>query len=67
MGVAQIGSMVGPPLAGLAFDRLGSYQVAWFGLAGLVIVGMISLLTTPQLVVKYKSVTANIENKQSSR
>jgi len=52
MGVAQIGNMVGPPLAGLAFDRLGSYQVAWFGLAGLIIVGMISLLTTPQLAVK---------------
>jgi MFS family permease len=49
MGVAQIGSMVGPPLAGLAFDRLGSYQVAWFGLAGLAIVGMISLLTTPRV------------------
>jgi MFS family permease len=47
MGVAALGGMVGPPLAGLAFDRLGSYQVAWFGFAGLVIAGMISLLTTP--------------------
>jgi MFS family permease len=47
MGVAALGSMVGPPLAGLTFDRLGSYQIAWFGFAGLVIVGMISLLTTP--------------------
>ena len=67
MGVAALGSMVGPPLAGLAFDRLGSYQVAWFGLAGLVIAGMVSLLTTPQLAVKYKSVNGNIENTQSSR
>jgi MFS family permease len=49
MGVAQIGSMVGPPLAGLAFDRLGSYQVAWFGLAAFVIAGMISLITTPSV------------------
>ena len=47
MGIAALGSMAGPPLAGLAFDRLGSYQVAWFGFAGLVIIGMISLLTTP--------------------
>jgi OFA family oxalate/formate antiporter-like MFS transporter len=67
MGVAALGSMVGPPLAGLAFDRLGSYQVAWFGLAGLVIAGMVSLLTTPQLAVKYESVNANTENTQSSR
>jgi len=49
MGVAQIGSMVGPPLAGLAFDKLGSYQVAWFGLAAFAIAGMISLITTPSV------------------
>ncbi|MFW6102052.1 MAG: MFS transporter [Chloroflexota bacterium] len=67
MGIAQIGSMVGPPLAGLAFDRLGSYQVAWFGLAGLAIAGMVSLLTTPRLAVKYEPVNATIENTQSSR
>jgi MFS family permease len=49
MGVAALGGMVGPLLAGLAFDRLGSYQVAWFGFAGLVIAGMISLVTTPSV------------------
>jgi MFS family permease len=49
MGVAALGSMIGPPLAGLAFDRLGSYQVAWFGFAGLVVAGMISLVTTPSV------------------
>jgi MFS family permease len=47
MGAAALGSMAGPPLVGLAFDKLHSYQIAWFGLAALVIVGMISLLTTP--------------------
>jgi OFA family oxalate/formate antiporter-like MFS transporter len=67
MGVAALGGMVGPPLAGLAFDRLGSYQVAWFGLGGLIIAGMVSLLTTPQLTVKYESVNTNIENTRSSR
>jgi MFS family permease len=49
MGVAALGSMAGPPLAGLAFDRLGSYQIAWFGLAALVIAGTISLITTPSV------------------
>jgi MFS transporter, OFA family, oxalate/formate antiporter len=49
MGASALGSMVGPPLAGLAFDRLGSYEVAWFAFAGLVIAGMISLLTTPSV------------------
>jgi len=49
MGVAALGSMAGPPLAGLTFDRLGSYQFAWFGFAGLVIAGMISLITTPSV------------------
>jgi len=67
MGVAALGGMAGPPLAGLAFDRLGSYQVAWFGLAGLVIAGMVSLLTTPSVGMKYKSVNTNIENIQSGR
>jgi MFS family permease len=49
MGVAALCSMVGPPLAGLVFDILGSYQVAWFGFAGLVVAGMISLMTTPSV------------------
>jgi len=49
MGVAALCSMVGPPLAGLVFDILGSYQVVWFGFAGLVVAGMISLLTTPSV------------------
>lgn len=49
MGIASLGGMVGPPLAGLAFDRLGSYQVAWLGFAGLLIAGMISVATTPSI------------------
>jgi MFS family permease len=47
MGVAALCGMAGPPLAGLVFDILGSYQVVWFGFAGLVVAGMISLVTTP--------------------
>jgi MFS family permease len=49
MGVAALGSMVGPPLAGLAFDRLGSYQVAWLSFAGLLVAGVVSLVTTPSV------------------
>jgi MFS family permease len=49
MGTAALCGMAGPPLAGLAFDILGSYQVVWFGLAGLVVAGMISLVTTPSV------------------
>jgi MFS family permease len=49
MGVAALGSMAGPPLAGLAFDRLGSYQVAWLGFAGLLVAGIVSLVTIPSV------------------
>lgn len=49
MGVAALCGMAGPPLAGLAFDILGSYQIVWFGFAGLVVAGMISLVTTPSV------------------
>jgi MFS family permease len=49
MGVAALCGMAGPPLAGLAFDILGSYQVVWIGFAGLVVAGMISLVTTPSV------------------
>jgi MFS family permease len=49
MGVAALCGMAGPPLAGLAFDILGSYQVVWFGFAGLVVAGMITLVTTPSV------------------
>jgi MFS family permease len=47
MGVMMIGQITGPPLAGWVFDDFGSYQGAWFAFAGLVIVGTVSLLTTP--------------------
>ena len=49
MGVAALCSMVGPPLAGLIYDILGSYQIAWFSFAGLVVVGIVSLVTTPSV------------------
>ncbi len=49
MGVAWLGSIAGPPLAGWVFDSFGSYQGAWFAFAGLVIVGMVGFLTIPSV------------------
>jgi OFA family oxalate/formate antiporter-like MFS transporter len=49
MGTATLCGMAGPPLAGLAHDILNSYQVVWFGFAGLVVAGTISLVTTPSV------------------
>ena len=46
-GVAYTGSLVGAPIAGWVYDNYGSYQVAWFALAGLAIAGMFSFITTP--------------------
>jgi MFS family permease len=47
MGVGWLGGIVGPPLAGWVFENFGSYQGAWFASAGLVIAGMVSLVTIP--------------------
>ena len=44
-GVAMIGSIIGPPLAGWVFDNRGSYQGIWFVLAGLAIAAIISVAT----------------------
>jgi sugar phosphate permease len=47
IGIAYIGSIVGPPLAGWVYDTYGSYQSAWFTLVGVALAGMVSLITTP--------------------
>jgi MFS family permease len=39
--------MVGAPLAGWVFDSFGSYHGVWFAFAGVAIMGMVGLLTTP--------------------
>jgi OFA family oxalate/formate antiporter-like MFS transporter len=46
-GVAYVGSLVGPPLAGWIYDAYGSYQGAWFVMAGIAFAGMVGYLTTP--------------------
>lgn len=47
VGMISLGSILGSPLAGWVFDKLGSYHGAWSALAGITIIGTISLLTTP--------------------
>jgi MFS family permease len=46
-GVLYFGSLIGPPLAGWIYDTYGSYQVAWYIMAGLALAGMVSLITAP--------------------
>lgn len=47
IGVMLLGSIVGTPLAGWVFDKWGSYQGAWFAFAGLAIVAIAIIVTTP--------------------
>jgi sugar phosphate permease len=47
LGIASIGQILGPPLAGWVFDTWGSYQGAWFGFTILVFVSSIVMATTP--------------------
>ena len=49
LGVTMIGQIVGPPVAGWVFDSYGSYQGAWFGFIGILIVGAVGLVTAPSI------------------
>ncbi len=44
-GIGTIGAVIGPTLAGWAYDSLGSYQIVWLLLAGLAVVAIASVLT----------------------
>jgi sugar phosphate permease len=46
-GVAYVGSLIGAPLTGWIYDTYGSYQVAWFIMAGLAFAGMVGFMTVP--------------------
>lgn len=47
LGVAALGTIAGPPLAGWIFDAYGSYRGAWFVFSGVALAGMVSFITTP--------------------
>lgn len=54
MGVGTIGSIIGAPLAGFVFDRLGSYQPVWFTYSILAVLSLLMVATTPPLKAKSK-------------
>ena len=43
--IGTIGGIIGPALAGWAYDNWGSYQIIWFLLAGLAVIAIISVST----------------------
>jgi MFS family permease len=49
MGVAYVGSLIGPPLTGWIYDTYGSYQSAWFVMAGVAFAGMVGFITIPSV------------------
>jgi len=44
-GIGTIGAIIGPAIAGWAYDNWGSYQIIWLLLAGLAVVAIISVFT----------------------
>ena len=49
MGVMMLGQVVGAPLAGWVFDNWGSYQGIWLAFAGLAVIALALVATTPRL------------------
>jgi MFS family permease len=45
MGIAHMGNLIGPPLAGWVYDSWGTYQWFWLIMAGLAFVAVILILT----------------------
>jgi MFS family permease len=49
LGITMVGSIIGPPLAGWFFDTFQSYRGAWFTCAGIIIAGLICLVSIPSV------------------
>ncbi|MCJ7594793.1 MAG: MFS transporter [Desulfobacterales bacterium] len=49
MGIVMLGNLMGPPVTGWAFDRWSTYQGIWFAFAGLAVVSLLLVATTPSL------------------
>ena len=56
MGIMALGTVAGPPLAGWVFDNWGSYQGIWFAFAGLTIVVVIIIATTPAVNTRVQAI-----------
>jgi MFS family permease len=44
IGLAAIGGVIGPSLAGWTYDRLGTYRPVWVCFAGIMVVGVLLIL-----------------------
>jgi cyanate permease len=44
-GIGTIGAIIGPAMAGWAYDNWGSYQIIWLLLAGLSAIAIIAVST----------------------
>jgi sugar phosphate permease len=51
-GIAMLGGIAGPFLAGWTFDNLGSYQIIWLVFAGLTVVSIVLVMSVPQRGMK---------------
>jgi OFA family oxalate/formate antiporter-like MFS transporter len=49
VGIMALGTIAGPPLAGWVFDNWKTYQPLWFVFAGLAVVALLSVVTTPPI------------------
>jgi len=52
VGVAMLGSVAGPPLAGWAYDNWGSYQSIWLIFIALPVVSLTLMLTLSPIITK---------------
>jgi MFS family permease len=50
-GIGMIGSIAGAPIAGLVFDRWGSYHGVWFAFAVLSLIAVVSIWTAPKVKI----------------
>ena len=50
VGIGAVGGIVAPPLAGWVYDKLGSYQDAWFAFGALPLATLLAVLTLPRKV-----------------
>ncbi len=44
MGIAAVGGILGPTLAGFVFDTMGNYQFIWFAFSGLIFLSSLLIL-----------------------
>ena len=56
VGMMALGTIAGPPLAGWVFDNWGSYQPIWFVFAGLAVVALLAVVTTPPVSITVQPV-----------